>query len=173
VNEICNCHWFPQNYAKRWLLTDFGFSTVIEERGFSHGRRGTPGYRAPELLEEKYDDQGNPLPAEFSRKSDIWALGCILYRIASKDQAFRNDDKVKSYVWGSKESPLPQIDELTDASYDRVIYCSKKRRPLPFREHLNLIIESCLAKQPSDRPTAMQLKVRFEELKARLMIQQE
>ena len=47
--------------------------------------RGTEGYRAPELLS---DDP------KFTKKVDIWALGCILYELVTGRKAFHNDHVV-------------------------------------------------------------------------------
>ena len=42
---------------------------------------GTPAYISPELCE------GKP----YNQKSDIWALGCVLYELASLTRAFEAD----------------------------------------------------------------------------------
>jgi NIMA (never in mitosis gene a)-related kinase len=74
-----------------WKIADFGLSapqsssrTTISTQ-FS---RGTPCYRAPELLVES---------PTFSYRVDIWALGCILYELALKKKAFMGDWAVLDY----------------------------------------------------------------------------
>jgi NIMA (never in mitosis gene a)-related kinase len=63
-----------------WKLTDFGISGPALSKGVTTKfSRGTPCYRAPELLDEQ---------ARFTEKVDIWALGCILYEVATGDKAF-------------------------------------------------------------------------------------
>jgi serine/threonine protein kinase len=60
---------------------------------------GTPYYMSPEILESK--------PYDF--KSDLWALGCVLYEIASLKHAFDANDMnglVMKIVRG-KFPPLP------------------------------------------------------------------
>ena len=59
--------------------------------------RGTPGYRAPELLLPNYQLTGSD-NSRFSKKSDIWALGCILYELAFKTKAFPRDINVFEYA---------------------------------------------------------------------------
>lgn len=49
---------------------------------------GTPCYISPELCE------GKP----YNQKSDIWALGCVLYELASLKRAF--EAAVSKSPWG-------------------------------------------------------------------------
>lgn len=162
VNESCDCHWFPQRYKKRWLLTSFYGSDVVEDEttGVDPESWGTPGYRAPESLHGGRD---------FSRKSDVWAIGCLLYELAAtgKKKAFSNDRETLAFIEGRVH--LPQVDAEVNSSLDRETYCPKERRKRTFVAQVNSIIGSCLVLQPSDRATVMQLKVRFEELKAYLI----
>jgi serine/threonine protein kinase len=170
VNEACDCHWSPQAYEKRWLLTDFGFSTVARERAVSRNRRGTEGYSAPELLRENYDDEGKQQPGEFSRKTDIWAIGCIIYRLATTGNAGPfTDSEVKKLANGTGDCRVRAIGEKDNWSLQRQRFCPRKRCKLSFCEELNSIICSCLEVSPDKRPTAMQLKIQFEEIKAHLM----
>ena len=53
------------------------------------GGRGTASYRAPELLNE------SPV---YTRKVDIWALGCILFELSTTKKAFRGDWHVREYA---------------------------------------------------------------------------
>jgi serine/threonine protein kinase len=67
-----------------WKLTDFGVTSVAmgTSKTTIYGR-GTSGYRAPELF--------NPGKSYYSNRSDIWALGCIVYELATGRQVFEND----------------------------------------------------------------------------------
>lgn len=67
-----------------WKITDFGLSTYATSKKAVTTRysRGTTGYRAPELLEEK---------PTFNNKVDIWALGCIFYELITGSKAFHDD----------------------------------------------------------------------------------
>lgn len=65
--------------------------------------RGTPGYRAPELLvQESYTD-----------KVDIWALGCILHELATGQKPFQTDLAVEQYRY-SKTPITVQCHESFD-----------------------------------------------------------
>src|SRR5271170_3594529 len=78
--------------SSAWKLADFGLScegSSKTNRPTQYGR-STPGYRAPELLESDGD-------ATYTNKVDIWALGCILYELATRKRAFKNDWEVFQY----------------------------------------------------------------------------
>jgi NIMA (never in mitosis gene a)-related kinase len=57
---------------------DFGISKVLNSKSKAHTVVGTPCYISPELCE------GKP----YNQKSDIWALGCVLYELATLQRAF-------------------------------------------------------------------------------------
>ena len=78
-------------------MTDFGISGRALTRGVTtEGGRGTPSYRAPELLKgtRRYTD-----------KVDLWALGCIVYENMTGEKAFPGDFAVASYTGHG----LPQL----------------------------------------------------------------
>ena len=67
----------------RWIvkLGDFGISKVIE--GTTELARtciGTPYYLSPEVWENK----------PYNNKSDLWALGCVLYEMSTLKHAFES-----------------------------------------------------------------------------------
>jgi len=78
-----------------WKLADFGI-TVEGTSKMPHPTegRGTQGYRAPELLRAQ---------PNFTNKVDIWALGCILYELATTTKAFGNDWATKEYSQEPKQ----------------------------------------------------------------------
>lgn len=60
---------------------------------------GTPFYLAPELWEDK----------ECSKKSDIWALGVILYELCTHKYPFfaGNMEELSAKVLKEKYTPIP------------------------------------------------------------------
>ena len=61
-------------------IGDLGVSKVINDQSFfACTVVGTPYYLSPELCEEK----------PYNEKSDIWALGCVLYELCSKKHPFK------------------------------------------------------------------------------------
>ena len=62
---------------------DFGISKVMSTRASgAHTVLGTPYYISPEMCEGKGYDE----------KSDIWALGCIVYEMACPQKTFEGSN---------------------------------------------------------------------------------
>ncbi|CAD5205780.1 unnamed protein product [Bursaphelenchus okinawaensis] len=107
----------------RVMLADFGISRELNA-SLAHSFVGTPGYVSPELC--------NGMP--YDCKSDMWALGCILYEMVELTSPFSGD--------------IP------------IIY--KRIANDPFRpykngnstEQMKDLIERLLNKNPHERPSA-------------------
>src|SRR5579862_1369953 len=85
-------------------IADFGF-TCVGESGKQYSSiqgRMTVLYCAPELL----------ILGKFSKKSDIWAAGCILYEVCfvphSRHRAFETLNAITSYYY-DETAPPPRI----------------------------------------------------------------
>jgi serine/threonine protein kinase len=87
-----------------WKIADFGLSAEgMSQRAYSTQRaRGTQCYRAPELLSET---------SIVSRKSDIWAFGCILFELVFPLKAFKNDFQVFQFAASRSRPTLPSLPE--------------------------------------------------------------
>ncbi len=60
-------------------LGDFGISKVLDgSRDFAQTCIGTPYYMSPELFKN----------LQYNHKSDVWALGCVLYELCTLKHAF-------------------------------------------------------------------------------------
>lgn len=60
-------------------LGDFGIAKVLDStKDFANTCIGTPYYMSPELFKNK----------PYSYKSDVWALGCVLYEMCNLRHAF-------------------------------------------------------------------------------------
>lgn len=79
-----------------WKLADFGSAASATSKNLvtSNQGRGTPSYRAPELL----------TTGRFNTRSDLFALGCISYELVSGHKLFLNDLAVLEYF--QKQSPV-------------------------------------------------------------------
>jgi len=54
-------------------IGDLGVARVLTDNNFAHTMVGTPYYLSPEMCEEK----------PYNEKSDMWALGCVLYEMCT------------------------------------------------------------------------------------------
>lgn len=59
-------------------IGDLGVAKVLTQTQFASTFVGTPYYLSPEICEER----------PYNEKSDIWALGCILYELATFNHPF-------------------------------------------------------------------------------------
>jgi len=81
-----------------WKIADFELTSSATSRRLrtTTGQRGKPCYRAPELVR----DFG--LGVGFSRKVDIWSLGCILFELCIGYKAFNHDFDTDDFATGKK-----------------------------------------------------------------------
>lgn len=98
--------------------------------------RGTPGYRAPEL----FSDQ----KPQFSNRSDIWALGCILHELTTGRPVFANDYETFRFTSGALELSI-------DLSYGDEEF---------WQHHVSKLLHNLLSKKARERPTAAQVCLR-------------
>ncbi|VDN58093.1 unnamed protein product [Dracunculus medinensis] len=63
-------------------LGDFGISREISTFSLASTLVGTPKYLSPEICEGR----------SYNQKSDIWALGCVLYELCELKKAFDGDN---------------------------------------------------------------------------------
>jgi len=122
-----------------WKIADFGLTSEGGSKTFltSQLGRGTESYRAPELVTQK----------EYNNMVDIWAIGCILYELATFKKAFSNDFEVYEYSKGqiSFEVVIDGFDETSATSMEELIL-------------------RILKVEPKDRPSAGDLVTEFRKL---------
>ena len=65
------------------LIMDFGLAAIADQVEGAEVRNGTPAYMAPEQLAGR----------EVTERSDIYALGLVLYEIFTGQRAFPTADR--------------------------------------------------------------------------------
>jgi serine/threonine protein kinase len=86
-----------------WKVADFGLSTegTSKRASTTEQARGTECYRAPELL--------NRWGFSVCKKSDIWALGCILYELLFGLKAFSSDFNLCQHIQSGHGPTIPNL----------------------------------------------------------------
>lgn len=98
---------------------------------------GTPNYMAPEQLENQQADA----------RSDIFALGCVVYELIAGERAFTGKSvaSVASAVLSTEPAPLAERQPLTPPAVEAVL-------------------RKCLTKDPEERwQSALDVKFAFEQ----------
>jgi len=133
---------------RNWKIADFGLTSpgytslaVATSRG-----RGGPCYRAPELVREV------PHPS-FTKKLDIWAMGCILYEVCVGTKLFASDGATLVFSLERKEVET-DLNHLIEEEREPILNAIKSTLKInpsdrPSIEGLTMLIDNCLSKYPS------------------------
>ncbi|KFZ64720.1 Serine/threonine-protein kinase Nek4, partial [Antrostomus carolinensis] len=107
---------------------DLGIARVLENQyDMASTLIGTPYYMSPELFSNK----------PYNYKSDVWALGCCVYEMATLKHAFNAKD-MNSLVYRIIEGKLPPM-------------------PKDYSSQLVEIIRTMLSKKPEERPSVKRI----------------
>ena len=85
-------------------IGDFGVAKILTTTGFAKTIIGTPYYLSPELCDE--------LP--YNDKSDVWALGCILYELCTYNHPFNAQCQASLILKIIQNKPEPINDIYSD-----------------------------------------------------------
>ncbi|XP_074316877.1 uncharacterized protein LOC141653123 [Silene latifolia] len=143
-----------------WKLCDFGSTSTNhkrfekpEEMGVEEDiirKHTTPAYRAPEMWDLYRKDIIN-------EKVDIWALGCLLFRICYLKSAFDGESKLQVLNGNYRIPDLPKFSASTTDLIHDMLNSSPKLRPditqVWFRVNEQLPMES--QKSLPDQPPQM------------------
>ncbi|XP_028643365.1 serine/threonine-protein kinase Nek4 isoform X5 [Grammomys surdaster] len=127
---------------------DLGIARVLENHSdMASTLIGTPYYMSPELFSNK----------PYNYKSDVWALGCCVYEMATLKHAFNAKD-MNSLVYRIIEGKLPPMPNVYSAELAELIRTMLSRRPeerpsvrsilrQPYiKNHISLFLEATKAK---------------------------
>ena len=110
-------------------LGDFGISKVLETtQEQAQTVVGTPYYMSPEVCESK----------PYTHKSDIWALGCVLFELCALDKPFF-------------------AENLLGLVY-KIVQDDPKPIPDTYSKELAKLVEMSLQKDPAKRPQILSSK---------------
>ncbi|XP_010257449.1 PREDICTED: actin-regulating kinase 1-like isoform X2 [Nelumbo nucifera] len=143
-----------------WKLCDFGSTSTNhkrferpEEMGIEEDnirKYTTPAYRAPEMWDLFRRELIN-------EKVDIWALGCLLYRICYFKFAFDGESKLQILNGNYRIPDLPKYSSSITGLIEDMLQSSPDARPditqVWFRVNQQLPVE--LQKSLPDRPPSM------------------
>lgn len=109
-------------------LGDFGISKVLENTNEAAMTVvGTPYYMSPEVWENR----------PYTFKSDVWALGCVLYELCTLEHAFLADNL------------LGLVYKIVKGNYDAI--------PDEYSDDLKELVGKILNKDESQRPTVQEI----------------
>jgi len=122
--NICVCR------DGRVKILDFGLARITGRESLTGADTvlGTMGYNSPEQI------SGEPV----DRRTDVWSLGVLLYRLLTQKMPFRGDN-APGIAYSIIHSPASDITEMRDDI------------PLP----LQVLYRRCLEKNPGKRPQSM------------------
>jgi len=111
-------------------LADFGLSKRLTDTTAYYTRGGTQSYMAPEILNFL------SIGADYTNAVDIWATGCIAYRLVAGVVPFPPGPSLMRYCEDKSRFP-----------YDPLLDCDLKKNGFNFLRQL-------LVPHPKDRPSA-------------------
>ncbi|KAL1521461.1 hypothetical protein AB1Y20_021123 [Prymnesium parvum] len=119
---------FLTNHKRTLKLGDFGIArTLASSMELAQTTCGTPYYMSPEICENK----------PYDAKSDVWSMGCLLYELASLKCPF------------DASNMMSLVKKIMRGWYPPL--------PAPCSAGLSNLVESCLNKRHTARPSAKEL----------------
>nr|CAD2163388.1 unnamed protein product [Meloidogyne enterolobii] len=118
-----NLLYFNQDDDSKIMISDFGLSKT-EESGIMATACGTPGYVAPEVLQQK----------PYGKAVDVWSIGVIAYILLCGYPPFYDENDANLFaqiIKGEYEFDSPYWDEISDSAKDFISHlmcCSPEQR---------------------------------------------
>ncbi|KAI6175836.1 Calcium/calmodulin-dependent protein kinase type 1 [Aphelenchoides bicaudatus] len=120
-----NLLYYNQEEESKIMISDFGLSKITtEESGIMATACGTPGYVAPEVLQQK----------PYGKAVDIWSIGVIGYILLCGYPPFYDENDANLFaqiIDGRYEFDSPYWDEISDSAKDFISHlmcCNPEQR---------------------------------------------
>jgi len=175
TDEICSCHPRDKDPIEaewpttRFVLSDFGIARPFdngESKKYTGQRQCTIDYAPPE-----FDDEYSV----YSGGSDIWAFGCLLFRVCAHNQYIPENtsaSRSRRISWRdlfcNRDGP-PHLNKnswtLHNPNLLKMFMCPVEKKTTQFVRQMNAIIAACLARNRKERPSALDLLQRFESIR--------
>ena len=127
-------------------VLDFGLVSFSDRRSTGQSIlngghiAGTPAFMAPEVI----------LEGAVDARTDIYALGCVVYFLLTGGLVFDAETPMKMFVQHLQSTPVPPSE----------------RSELPIPAGLDALVMACLDKDPAQRPqTIADVQARLEQIK--------
>ncbi|CEF60574.1 Calcium/calmodulin-dependent protein kinase I [Strongyloides ratti] len=118
-----NLLYYNQDEDSKIMISDFGLSKT-EESGVMATACGTPGYVAPEVLQQK----------PYGKAVDVWSIGVIAYILLCGYPPFYDENDANLFaqiIRGEYEFDSPFWDDISDSAKDFISHlmcCDPSRR---------------------------------------------
>ena len=117
-------------------IGDLGVAKKLEKQQFAKTFIGTPYYLSPEICEDR----------EYNDKSDVWALGCILYELCTYKHLFEANSQ-GALILKIMTAPIPHIsncysEQLRNLVKDILIKDDRKRPSVKDILNMSSVVEN-------------------------------
>ncbi|MCJ1349791.1 hypothetical protein MMC31_008032 [Peltigera leucophlebia] len=128
--DIKPANIFVARHAPDWWvkLGDFGISRrICTEQNGGLSRSGTIDYMAPEIWLGNEDEEQ---ARTYTLAVDIWSLGCVLFRLLTRQLPFPPENGLRLYWWSKKKFPTNILVE-NNVSDDGISLVSEMMKSNP------------------------------------------
>uniref|UniRef100_A0A158P8M3 Protein kinase domain-containing protein n=1 Tax=Angiostrongylus cantonensis TaxID=6313 RepID=A0A158P8M3_ANGCA len=118
-----NLLYYNQDEDSKIMVSDFGLSKT-EDSGVMETACGTPGYVAPEVLQQK----------PYGKAVDVWSIGVIAYILLCGYPPFYDESDANLFaqiIKGEYEFDAPYWDQISDSAKDFISHlmcCDPEQR---------------------------------------------
>lgn len=160
------------------VIIDFG-STVPEDADENRDVVGTELYMAPEMAARLYGKSKKGFDMRMTSKMDIWALGLIIYEMASEGSHLFVEKEVSQknllerkqpfdlkFLHDARDERLKKMKKM--ASLNQACLLREGRQNPVLIEGLFSIAADCLKMQSIERPSAAEVEKRLLDLQTKL-----